>query len=59
MSEIACESMSGGEKRKINIARTLISNSSLVLMDEFENTLDNETKIMIQDYILEQGIKSI
>ncbi len=55
MSEIACESMSGGEKRKINIARTLISNSSLVLMDEFENTLDNETKIMIQDYILEQG----
>lgn len=52
-------SMSGGEKRKINIARTFIGNSSVILMDEFENTLDKETKGMVQDYILEQQDKIV
>ena len=52
-------SMSGGEKRKINIARTFIGNSSVILMDEFENTLDKETKGMVQDYILEQQDKMV
>ena len=52
-------SMSGWEKRKINIARTFIGNSSVILMDEFENTLDKETKGMVQDYILEQQDKMV
>ena len=52
-------SMWGGEKRKINIARTFIGNSSVILMDEFENTLDKETKGMVQDYILEQQDKMV
>ena len=52
-------SMSGREKRKINIARTFIGNSSVILMDEFENTLDKETKGMVQDYILEQQDKMV
>ncbi len=53
------KNISGGEKRKINIARTFIGNSSVILMDEFENTLDKETKGMVQDYILEQQDKMV
>lgn len=36
--------LSGGEKQKIAIARTLLSNTKIILLDEITNNLDNESK---------------
>ena len=44
--------MSGGEKQKIGILRTLIKEADILIMDEPANSLDREQR-MILDQILE------
>ena len=44
--------LSGGEKQRISIARSLLKNYRLLLMDEATSALDNETSMNIVDEIL-------
>lgn len=52
--------LSGGEKQRIAIARSLIKNSNIMLLDESTSALDNETAYNIEKSILElDGVTSI
>ena len=44
--------ISGGEKQRICLARTLLADKDIILLDEFENALDDETRNLIEDGIL-------
>jgi len=44
--------LSGGEKQRIAIARALLKNSSIMLLDESTSALDNETAYSIEKSIL-------
>lgn len=44
--------LSGGERQRIAIARCLLKNTQIILMDEAMSALDNKTAIQIEDEIL-------
>lgn len=52
VGENGCK-LSGGEKQRIAIARALLKNSSIMLLDESTSALDNETAYSIEKSILE------
>lgn len=47
------DNISGGELKKINIARALLENRPLLLVDEFESGLDEESSKLITDKLFD------
>ena len=44
--------MSGGEKRKVSIASTLVMETDCLLIDEITNHLDNDTIVFLEKYLI-------
>ena len=52
---IPAKVLSGGEKQKLSLARALISNPSILLVDEPTSTIDPTTTLLIENMIREQS----
>ncbi|MBT2131178.1 ABCB family ABC transporter ATP-binding protein/permease [Aliiroseovarius lamellibrachiae] len=48
--------LSGGEKQRVGIARTLLKNPPILLLDEATSALDTQTERDIQDSLREMGL---
>lgn len=44
--------LSGGEKRKVSIACSLVKESDCLLVDEITNHLDNDTIVFLENYLI-------
>ena len=47
--------LSGGEKQRVGIARTLLKNPPILVLDEATSALDTQTEQSIQDSLREMG----
>lgn len=53
------KNLSGGEKQRISIARALIKDCKILLLDEFTSNLDTELSYEIEKNVLELSDKSV
>ena len=47
--------LSGGEKQRVGIARTLLKDPPILLLDDATSALDSETELEIQDSLIQMG----
>jgi len=49
--QISSESISGGEAKRIELARLLLQNKEILILDEFSSGLDKDTLRKVEDRI--------
>ena len=57
--QIDSESVSGGEAKRIELARILLQNKEIIILDEFSSELDKETFKKIENKIFSLPNKTV